>query len=100
MLLGAGADKDKCAYADGCASSGTPLYMAAYYGRVAVVRLLLGAGADIDAGFLCSPLHAAVYRRDPDLARLLLQAGADINQVASHDGHWALVQHLLKVIKD
>src|SRR5690606_42004322 len=48
--------------------------------RLAVVQLLLAAGADVrqgnDRGW--TPLHQAAYRNDPELSALLLSAGAPI----------------------
>jgi hypothetical protein len=61
-----------------------PLYFAASYGLVSVVRLLLSdvATADLEARggrFGSSPLQVASYRGNIDCVRLLLEAGADPN---------------------
>jgi len=62
----------------------TPLYFAASYGLVALVRLLLTdvAALDLEAKggrFGSSPLQVASYRGHADCVRLLLAAGADPN---------------------
>lgn len=61
-----------------------PLYFAASYGLVSLVRLLLidVAAVDLEAKgghFGSSPLQVASYRGNTDCVRLLLAAGADPN---------------------
>ena len=61
----------------------TVLHMAVEEGHTGVVRLLLGAGADMS---LRNPdgwpaLHLAVHRHDAKVTQLLLSAGADVEAV-------------------
>jgi len=62
-----------------------PLHHAARHGHTAVVKLLLGAGAEVDAvnKYGSTPLHFAPGNGNGHLhiAELLLQAGADVNTV-------------------
>jgi ankyrin repeat protein len=62
-----------------------PLHIAAQYGQVKVVQLLLSAGADVKArdGNNDTPLHLAATR---EVAQVLLDHGADVN--ARHGSHW------------
>lgn len=57
------------------------LTLAAFGGHVAVARLLIAAGAELDAydAAFKTALHVAVGRRDFRLAEVLLDAGANIN---------------------
>ena len=66
-------------------SGKTPLYWAAEYGRTNVVKLLLKAGADVNAtvsdgplkGY--TPLHEAAYLGHKDTVKVLIKAEADVN---------------------
>ena len=63
----------------------TPLLHAVRQGHASVVKILLGAGADIDqvsAGDHTSPLLMAAVNGQFDLALLLLERGADPNRVS------------------
>ncbi len=70
------------------------LGLAAFFGRRAIVSLLLDAGADVNApsrnAMQVMPLHSAVASRNRDAAtevvRLLIDRGADVN--ASQAGGW------------
>lgn len=91
----------------------TALGLAAFFGRLEALKLLLAAGADVNAparnAMQVRPLHSAVAHRQPDvalaMAEMLLDHGADVNvaqhggwtplhQAAAH-GHTAMVRLLL-----
>ncbi len=61
----------------------TPLMMAAAFGSIEAVRVLIASGADVNAasGSGVTALHWSV--RDVETARLLLAAGADVNARSS-----------------
>ena len=62
----------------------TPLVMAAQYGDVALVRLLLARGAAADAGRrYLTPMTHAVRRGADDIVRALRDAGATVSIVTS-----------------
>ena len=67
----------------------TALHFAAFYGAPQAARLLLDAGARVDAvtrNFLENmPLHAAAAGGHSGICRLLLERGADVN-AAQHGG--------------
>ncbi len=71
----------------------TLLHLAAEFGQVDVVRLLLGRGADPNAVSMnerrATPLHAAITARHRDTASLLLALGASPNAI-EHGGLTAL----------
>lgn len=61
-----------------------PLYYAASFGLVDVVRLILLTEKDSDIDALggrasSSALHVAVYRSHPEVVKVLLERGADPN---------------------
>ena len=64
---------------------GMPLHLAVLYGRVETARVLLLAGANVNAplGAQGGPLAGAVSRADTAMAALLLQHGAAPNQAAA-----------------
>jgi len=72
----------------------TPLHLAAFFGRIPVVELLLSAGAPVNEvsqnASALRPLHSAVAHRQPqaalEIARALIAAGADVN--ATQHGGW------------
>ena len=82
-LVNAKAGKDKAFAGEG----ETPLSVAARFGRRAMVRLLLEAGAS--ATSLPSPLPGAAHGGDVTIVRRLLDVGADPNAFGPH-GHAAL----------
>lgn len=59
----------------------TPLHLAAFFGQLDAARLLLDAGADVEAvshnGMRNTPLHAATAGKHEPIALLLLQRGAN-----------------------
>lgn len=59
----------------------TPLHLAAFFGRMDAVRILLDRGADLRAvsrnSMKNTPLHAATAGKHQQIARLLLEHGAD-----------------------
>lgn len=59
----------------------TPLHLAAFFGQVEAARVLLDAGADVNAvsqnSLANTPLHAATAGKHSDVALLLLASGAD-----------------------
>ncbi|MBI3681948.1 MAG: ankyrin repeat domain-containing protein [Acidobacteria bacterium] len=68
----------------------TPLHLAAFFGQKDAVKLLLEAGARVDARSVNymnnHPLHAAAAGRSRDLVGMLLEHGADVN--ATQAGGW------------
>lgn len=81
------------------------LYDAVEQGDIAVVRLPLEQGTDVNSRDIKGELHKAVKQGDIEVARLLLEQGADVNATDSqHDsplhkaverGHIELVRLLL-----
>lgn len=60
-----------------------PLGLAAFFGHLDAVRVLLAAGADVHAmarnAFKVRPVHAAAASRNLDILRAVLEAGGDPN---------------------
>lgn len=60
-----------------------PVALAAYFGHPELVRLLLGAGADVNAQarnpMKVAAIHAAVSTSDEECVKILLENGADPN---------------------
>lgn len=85
------------------------LHLAAFFGRVATVRLLLERGVPVDRpsrnGMKVTPLHSAAAGHHAGIGALLLAAGADPNarqqrgfaplHAAAQNGDAALVRALL-----
>jgi ankyrin repeat protein len=61
----------------------TPVALAAFFGRPEAARVLIAAGADVNAAarnpFKVQALHAAVAGRNMEIVRAVLSAGADAN---------------------
>ena len=59
----------------------TPLHLAAFFGQLEAARVLLDAGADLQAlsrnSLTNTPLHAATAGKHEDIALLLVERGAD-----------------------
>lgn len=87
----------------------SPLHLAAFFGRVATVRLLLERRSPVDRpsrnGLKVTPLHSAAAGHHAGIGALLLAAGADPNakqqggfvplHAAAQNGDAALVRALL-----
>ncbi|XP_026679343.1 ankyrin repeat domain-containing protein 27-like isoform X2 [Diaphorina citri] len=85
----------------------TVLHVAALYGRIKVVDLVLELGADTNSQDLCgcSPLHYAATRGHQNVLLLLLHSGASINltdnegntalHLATNNGHETCVKALI-----
>jgi len=95
-LVGDGADVN-AARGDGM----TALHFAAESGRAEVARVLLEAGAAVDAGTRIgryAPLHMAARGGHGPVVALLLEAGADANAATTNSGVTAL--HLASAAVD
>ena len=72
------------------ASGMAPLALAAYCGRLDMVRILLRAGVDPDWGGATTPLEAAAVEGHVDVAAELIDAHADVNRPVA-DGFTPLI---------
>lgn len=68
-----------------------PLHVAAAQGNVEIARLLLDAGAEVDAGDsdLSTALHVAAVRGQLDMVNLLMERGADL-AFQDNNGAWSM----------
>ena len=66
------------------------LALAAHFGQLAGVRLLIDRGANVNQvarhPLAVTPLHAALFGRQVDTARLLIERGADVNAARAGNG--------------
>lgn len=82
----------------------TPLMMAARSGCVGGIKILLGAGADIDAGLDTTgetALHHAVRAGAPECVQLLISSGATVNPTTLYSEsplHVAVYEDLPNVV--
>jgi uncharacterized protein len=88
----------------------TPLHLAAFFGHLEAARVLIEAGADVDAvsrnHLTNTPLHAATAGKHGDVALLLLDHGARIDvqdagdytplQIASQNQLTAVVERMTR----
>jgi ankyrin repeat protein len=78
---------------DACGLNLTPIYLASFEGEIAVVRILIAAGADpnrAEGNRGKTALHQAAMNGRTDLLDLLITGGADMNARDSTDGDTAL----------
>ncbi|MFH1143526.1 MAG: ankyrin repeat domain-containing protein [Candidatus Eisenbacteria bacterium] len=68
-----------------------PLHTAAMHGQVEIARMLLAAGAELEAGDRdnSTPLHDACLNRQTDMVAFLIESGADVNR-HDYNGAYAL----------
>jgi len=92
----------------------TALHLAAFFGKTAVARRLVQAGADVRVysanDFHVQPLHSAAAGRHVEICRLLIAAGADVDATqrqgftplhsAAQNGDVELVELLLSAGAD
>ena len=66
-----------------------PIHFAAIGGNVEIARMLLAAGADIEAGDSdeSTPLHVAALNRRPEMVAFLIEREADVNRRDRNQGY-------------
>jgi uncharacterized protein len=103
--------RDDPSQASACAPDGfPPVGLAAFFGHLEAVQMLIAAGADIHAAaknaLKVQAIHAAVASKNLDIVRAVLEAGADPNagqqqgfrpmHEAGSSGNRALAELLMK----
>jgi len=89
----------------GIATALPPLYIACRNGRSNIARLLLEAGADVDARSndrMNTPLHRVSAYGGSDLLGLLIQFGADVDAKDRSENtplHWACERGNMETIR-
>ncbi len=75
----------------------TPLHTVCSWGEVSLAKVLLDAGADVNAlgDHGCTPLFNAVIGRNPELVKALLASGAD-PAIGTFDGR-SVLEYALNV---
>ena len=111
-LLSGGAESDlRFPVVNGFNDDHTPLLVASRDGHTDIVRLLLGAGADVNATeptFGAVPLHKAVYNGHADITAVLVAAegidldfqGATNGYTPLHDALWHGYEDCAQVLID
>jgi Ankyrin repeats (3 copies) len=85
----------ECIHSDGtpgCESGYTPLHYASRAGHLAIVKVLIEAGAAVNASTTAgggTPLHRAAYAGHADVVEVLLQSGAAVD-LEDADGQTAV----------
>jgi ankyrin repeat protein len=101
--------QDAEAVNDFSADGFTPLGLAAYFGHLEMVKMLLKAGANPNLqsrnGLGVIPLHSALSNGAKEIARVLVEGGSDVNfpskegwtplHYTAHDGDWETSDFLL-----
>jgi ankyrin repeat protein len=92
IVLGANLD-----WQDELSQDRTPLHLAIYSNFSKIVRMLIDAGADVEAktNSGMTPLHWASYKDNIELAKLLLDAGADL-EAKDNEGNMPTISPELK----
>ena len=66
----------------------TALHVAAHYGQLGVMKLLMGVGANLNTlaknSIACTPIGAAAAGHQLEAIKMLLEKGADVNIANSH----------------
>jgi len=82
----------------------TALHYAVWYGWVEIVKLLIEAGADVNAKSNegDTALHDTVLKNRVEIARMLIKAGADVNAKYNEGNtalHWAARLNNVKIVR-
>jgi ankyrin repeat protein len=93
----------KCSSDNCTVHCNTPLTYAAWYGKMAVVRVLLLCGANVSRANDCgdTALHLAAFNGHLEVCRLLLDSGAKVDHLDRWKDtplHWAAWKGHLSVV--